>query len=811
MNNKYSAKAVSVLNGSKKIAAEMGHRHIGTEHLLLALTYEKDSVACRLLRSRNINEKNIVISIKEIFPVSNSKSDMVDVTMSPRLIRVIQIAAREAIRTKSEIIGTEHLLLAILLEGEGIAVHILDVLGAVPQELLSDIIEIFETSEDNFYEESDEDFAFDLRENTSLNNFGREMTELARAEIYDPVIGREKQIKRIIQILARRTKNNPVILGDPGVGKTAIVEGIAQQISKEECPDIIKGKKIFSLDVASLVAGAKYRGEFEDRLKRALEEIIRNNDTILFIDEIHTIVGAGNAEGAIDASSIIKPYLSRGEIQVIGATSVMEYRKYIEKDIALERRLQTVYISEPSVEETLSILKGIKYKYEKHHSVILPDETLLEAIDLSVRYISDRRLPDKAIDLIDEASAMVRLNKRDGIDKTNGYWSEIEEFKDQKNQAMINKDFKLVREIYKKEDEFKDYIEEKINESYVERSSPVVCKDDIAKVVSLWTGIPAERVSVEDTKKLMDLEKDLKGRIIGQDKAVMALSRAIKRNKVGLRDPNRPVGSFIFLGPTGVGKTELAKVLAKSLFDNENEMIRLDMSEYMGKHSVSKLIGSPPGYIGYDEAGQLTEKIKRKPYSIVLFDEIEKAHPDIFNILLQILEDGILTDSHGQKVDFKNTVIIMTSNVGAKKITDHRSLGFEITEDTDDNYEDMKRSVLDELKKTFRPEFLNRVDDVIVFRALESHDIEQIAQLMLMEISKRVSQNNIEISFDENVKCYFAKKGYDPKFGARPLRRIITEILENKVAEEILSGQLSKDNRILAFINEDDEIAFKQI
>jgi ATP-dependent Clp protease ATP-binding subunit ClpC len=812
MNGIFSDKAGLALDVAREIAWKFGHRHIGTEHLLLSLTCGRDTVAYELLKARKVNKDNVTAAINDILTASAEKHGISEITPSPRLMRVLEISEKEAARTKNERIGTEHLLLAILLEGEGTAVHILDGLGILPQDLLADIVDVLETSESGFDDDAVDDAQYDCRDIPGLSSFGKDMTDMAKAELYDPVIGREAQIDRIIQILARRTRNNPIILGEPGVGKTAIVEGIAQQISCGSCPGILKGRRIFSLDVASLVAGAKYRGEFEDRLKKALDEIARDRDTILFIDEIHTIVGAGNAEGSVDASSIIKSYLSRGDIQIIGAATVGDYRKYIEKDNALERRLQTVYIYEPTQEETFRILQGIRKKYEDHHSVEIPDDTLKEAIDLSIRYISDRRLPDKAIDLIDEAAAMVKLG---GMKNENGdslCADRLDELKKIKDDAAENRDFKLIAQVREEEKKIKlSMVKSRRTDPGNIRNARKVTKNDIATVVSLWTGIPSVKITKKDTEKLMELETELTKRIVGQEQAVSAVSQAIRRNRVGLRDPGRPVGSFIFLGPTGVGKTELTKALAACLFDNENEMIRLDMSEYMEKHSVSKLIGSPPGYVGYDDAGQLTEKVKRKPYSIILFDEIEKAHPDVFNILLQVLEDGILTDSHGQRTDFRNTVIVMTSNIGARRMTDLKSLGFAISDDTVYKYEDMKRNVLEELKDTFRPEFLNRVDDVIVFRPLDIKDIEKIAGMMLDRIRERVASGGLVLTFDDNVKEYFARHGYDPKYGARPLRRKITEMLENRIAEKILRGEFKTIDRIYVKTGADDELFFQKL
>lgn len=807
MGSNFSKKAEIVLKKAQEKAVSLGQHHIGTEHLLLALAQVRDSVAYNLLKSRNISEDKIHAVIRETmtFPDKANVSKVTEIPKSPRLNRILQISSREAARVRSDQIGTEHLLLAILLEGEGVAVHILDVLGVVPQDILSDIVDIIETSEGGYYDEADEDYSFDPKETGVLAGYGRDMTQIAREGGYDPVIGRESLIDRVLQILVRRTKNNPVIVGEPGVGKTAIVEGIALRISAGDCPEKLGGVRIYSLDVAALVAGSKYRGEFEDRLKKALDETANNRDIIIFIDEMHTIVGAGSAEGSVDAANIIKPYLSRGEIRIIGATTLADYRKHIEKDAALSRRFQTVLVNEPSEDEVINILQGIKDRYETYHDVILPDDTLKEAVKLSVRYLPGRKLPDKAIDLIDEACAMVRLAaQKKEFDKKNVEHM-LDRLKQEKDELIEKRLFRSIPAIKEREALLNEEIRSKSGPSYHEADKPVISSNDIASVISMWTGIPAGKISLEDTGKLLMLEQQLKNRVIGQDQAVTAAAQAIKRNRAGLRDPGRPLASFIFLGPTGVGKTELSKALAQAVFDNENEMIRLDMSEYMEKHSVSKLIGSPPGYIGYDDAGQLTERVRRKPYSIVLFDEMEKAHPDIFNILLQILEDGVLTDSQGQKTDFKNTIIIMTSNIGAKNITDIKKMGFLDKQDDDFSYEDIKRNVLEELKNVFRPEFINRVDDMIVFRQLDKSDMNKIAGIMLSDISKRAQVNGITLKFNEKVNEFFANKGFDRKYGARPLRRVITQLLENRLAEEMLKGDIDKRYPVLIEVDEGNQ------
>jgi len=794
MEIEYSKKAMLVLDLARELTFKSNQRYTGTEHLLLSLATVKDTAAYALLKKRNISSAGIQEAMYEIFAADGNDREQHDVSMSPRLVKTLETSRREAIRLKNSSIGTEYMLLALLLEGEGVAIHILEMTGANPQELLTDIVDMIESSDEVSYEETLEDLHIEFGDIPELENMGRDMTELAARGAYDPIIGREDQISRIVQILARRTKNNPIIVGEPGVGKSALVEGIAQMISKKDCPKILKERKIFSLDVAALVAGAKYRGDFEDRLKKVLAEIASEGNTILFIDEMHNIIGAGNSEGAVDAANIIKPYLSRGEIQVIGATTLSEYRKIIEKDAALERRFQVVYISEPSMEETLDILKGIKSRYEEYHGVILTEEVLKEAVELSVRYLSERKLPDKAIDLMDEACALVGIRNSDHHDPD--MRSKLEEMAVEREKAVEKKDFASVKRIRAEEAKIKEQLEIKKSSCKPKENPSFVTKNDAAKVISLWTGIPVERICTKGAKKLLELEENIKKRVIGQDMAVSAVSLAVRRNSAGLRDPKRPIGSFVFLGPTGVGKTELAKALAECLFDDENELIRFDMSEYMEKHSVSKLIGSPPGYVGYEDAGQLTEKVRRKPYSIILFDEIEKAHPDIFNILLQILEEGILTDSQGRKTDFRNTVIIMTSNIGAKKITDPKTLGFTITDDGSYDYENMKNNVLEELRNVFRPEFINRVDDIIVFRSLNILDMEVIAGILLEKVRQRAAANGLILRFDKSVSRYFARIGYDGKYGARPLRRKITEHLENVLAEKILEEGQDGDIRL---------------
>jgi ATP-dependent Clp protease ATP-binding subunit ClpC len=694
--------------------------------------------------------------------------------------------------------------MGILREGESIAVKILMDLGVDTHKLYDSIITMLQ--EDTPAAVAAGKPKAEEMETPTLNSFGRDLTAMAKEGKIDPVIGRDKEIERIIQILSRRTKNNPCLIGEPGVGKTAICEGLAQRIIDGNIPETLKDKRVVTLDLSSMVAGAKYRGEFEDRLKKSIEEIRNAGNVILFIDELHTIIGAGAAEGAIDASNILKPLLARGEIQVIGATTIDEYRKHIEKDAALERRFQPIQIGEPGQEEAIEILKGIRDKYEAHHNVKITDKALEAAVKLSTRYITDRHLPDKAIDLIDEAASRVRLQTFTAPPDLKELEQEIEQLHKMKEEAIVSQEFEKAASLRDQENQLKEEMKTRKEEWRTKNQThtQVVSENEIAEIVGTWTGIPVSRLAKEETERLKNLESTLHQRVVGQEEAVKAVSKAIRRGRVGLKDPKRPVGSFIFLGPTGVGKTELSKALAEALFGEESHMIRIDMSEYMEKHSVSRLVGSPPGYVGYDEGGQLTEKVRRKPYAVVLFDEIEKAHPDVFNMLLQILEDGRLTDSTGRVVDFRNTVIIMTSNVGARDIVEPKKLGFTtaIVNEAKD-YEEMKKNVMDELKKTFRPEFLNRVDELIVFHPLTQENINQIASLMLEEVSKRLKNVNIKMTADDTVAKFLAEKGYDKVYGARPLRRTIQNMVEDKLAEEMLDGKIQEGDSVQISVREE--------
>jgi len=796
MYQRFTEKAEKAIAFSQQSAVDLGHNYVGTEHILLGLVKEGSGVAARVLQAQGITEEKILKEIDELIGKGEAAGEA-PVGFTPRTKRVLELAFKEARRMGQGYIGTEHLLLGIMKEGESVAVRIMMDLGVDPQKLLSELIKVL--NEEAPGSTGAPKNSSSNSNTPTLNQFGRDLTDMARDGKIDPVIGRDKEIERIIQILSRRTKNNPCLIGEPGVGKTAIAEGLAQQIVEGNIPEILNDKRVVTLDISSMVAGAKYRGEFEDRLKKAMEEIRKAGNVILFIDELHTIVGAGAAEGAIDASNILKPSLSRGEIQVIGATTLNEYRKHIEKDAALERRFQPITVGEPSKEEAVEILKGVRDKYEAHHRVKITDDALEAAVKLSDRYITDRFLPDKAIDLIDEAASRVRLKTFTAPPDIKNMEERVEKLSKEKEDSIRHQEFEKAAKIRDDEQKLKTELD-KIRDEWHQRNqttTDTVTADEIGDIVASWTGIPVKKLAEGESERLLKMEGTLHTRVIGQDEAVKAISKAIRRGRVGLKDPKRPVGSFIFLGPTGVGKTELCKALSEAMFGDEKSLIRVDMSEYMEKHSVSKLVGSPPGYVGYDEGGQLTEKVRRKPYCVLLFDEIEKAHPDIFNILLQILEDGRLTDSQGRVVDFRNTIIIMTSNVGARTITEPKRLGFSVARDESaKNYEDMKGNVMGELKKTFRPEFLNRIDDIIVFHPLTEDNIKEIVGLMLQVLIKRLKQNEIELEISNETMSHLAKKGYDPIFGARPLRRAIQSMIEDKLAEEMLEGKVKAGDAI---------------
>lgn len=785
--NSFTQKANDVLNLAIKSAENFGHTYIGTEHILIGVLRENTSYGAELLSEKGVTLDKIEEIIKESTGVGNPTA-LSPNDFTPTAKRVLEVSFQLARGMRNSFVGTEHLLLALLREGDSGAVKLLNACGvdaeAFTEELVNDLAKPdaeFRGSKNGKKGKSN---------TPTLDEFGTDLTEKARNGGIDPVIGREKEIERVIQILSRRTKNNPCLIGEPGVGKTAIAEGLALKIVKGEVPELLAGKKIVALDLTSMVAGTKYRGDFEERIKKAMDEVKNAKNVILFIDEVHTLIGAGAAEGAVDAANILKPALARGEIQVIGATTIDEYRKNIEKDAALERRFQSVMVGEPTEEEAVEILKGLRDKYEAHHKVKIPDEAIEAAVKMSSRYIADRFLPDKAIDLIDEAASRVRLKAFTAPPNLKSMEQEIKRLEQEKASAVKSQDFENAAKIRDKEKDLQTLLDEE-KEKWKNRSGKdikVVTTEDIANVVSAWSGIPVTQLTEEESERLLNMEKILHKRIVGQDKAVSAVAKAIRRGRVGIKNPNRPLGSFIFLGPTGVGKTELCKSLAEAMFGSEDAIIKLDMSEYMEKHTVSKLIGSPPGYVGFEEGGQLTEKIRRKPYSVVLFDEIEKAHPDVFNMLLQILEDGVLTDSKGRKVSFKNAIIIMTSNVGASKIINNKTaLGFGESEDENKNIEDL---VMEDLKKTFKPEFLNRIDEIIVFNRLEKDDIKEIAKRMLKTLTKRLDEMNIEISFTDEAISAIADAGFDNVYGARPLRRAIQQKIEDPISELILEKQV---------------------
>ncbi len=801
----FSEKAREAIRNSHDVACELGHGYIGSEHLLLGIMKTEGAQGAKLLEDRGVTYERALERIRAMIGSGESISPECELALTPRSKRILEMAAMEARRLGLGFIGTEHIMAAIARDGDGVAAQVLAGFGVNMSSLYQELVSQMSGDAAAFSAPSGGKKQQAKGAKTpTLDQFGTDLTAQAREGKFDPVIGRDKEIARVLQILSRRTKNNPCLIGEPGVGKTAVAEGLAQKIADGDVPEILKDKRLVSVDLSSMVAGAKYRGEFEERLKKAVEEVVNAGNVILFIDEIHTIVGAGSAEGAIDASNILKPSLARGEIQLIGATTVNEYRKYIEKDAALERRFQPVTVGEPTVEETVKILHGLRDRYEAHHSVKITDEALEAAAKLSQRYITDRFLPDKAIDLVDEAASKKRLSTMTAPDDVKELEKELEKITVEKQAAIVAQDFEKAAELRDKEKSIKDKMDES-KSAWKEGTSSneqTVTGEDIADIVSGWTNIPVKRLAEEESERLKNLEKTLHARVIGQDEAVSAVARAIRRGRAGLKDPKRPIGSFIFLGPTGVGKTELSKALAESIFGAEDAIIRVDMSEYMEKHSVSKFIGSPPGYVGFDEGGQLTEKIRKHPYSVILFDEIEKAHPDVFNILLQVLEDGILTDAQGRRVDFRNTVIIMTSNLGAKEILNTGSkLGF--ASDGDDKKDDaakekevIRNKVMEELKRAFKPEFLNRIDDIIVFDRLSEENIKEIASLMLGELAKRLAANDIEADFSDNAVAEIAKEGYDPVYGARPLRRAIQTKIEDMLSEKIIDGEIKPKDKV---------------
>ena len=795
--NKFTPRAEEALRLSQEAAEEMGHGYVGSEHLLLGLIREEEGIAHRVLSEYGVTDE-MVCDVLQRSVGKGLSGTAPSQGLTPRAKSVVELAVSEAARMGSSYIGTEHLLMGILREGGNMALRILRTMGVDSKKMYSSIVQKLNDTPHTVTSGASTANRESDKKNKTLAEFTRDLTEAARAGKLDPVIGREKEIQRVIQILSRRTKNNPVLIGEPGVGKTAIAEGLAERIASGDVPEELLDKKILSLDLSGMVAGTKYRGEFEERIKNTLTEVKKAGNVILFIDELHTIVGAGSAEGAVDAANIIKPALGRGEIRVIGATTLNEYRKYIEKDAALERRFQPVTVGEPTPEATLEILKGLRDKYEAHHKLTITDEALEAAVQLSKRYIGDRFLPDKAIDLMDEAASQVRMTAEASSPDLKALEEKITALHREKTEAVAAQDFEKAAQLRDIEKNYQEQVEiERDNwRKQLAQNRGNVTADDVAKVVAGWTGIPVTRLTEDESMRLLKLEEKLHQRVVGQDEAVNAVAKAIRRSRVGLKDPKRPIGSFLFLGPTGVGKTELCKTLAEAMFGDENAMVRIDMSEYMEKHTVSRLVGSPPGYVGHEEGGQLTEKVRRKPYSVVLFDEIEKAHEDVWNILLQILEDGIVTDSQGRKVDFKNTIIVMTSNVGAKNITaDAARLGFDGSEKGEKESEEVRfdrirDAVMADLKRTFRPEFLNRIDEIIVFRQLTEDNIRQIARRMLDVTGARMAQQGITLAADDDAVAELARDGFDPQYGARPLRRAIQSMVEDAVAEKMLEGQL---------------------
>jgi len=802
----FTENAQNVLRAAQETAREQGFNYVGTEHVLLGILSSKDSTITKLLNQAGITAEKVNDFIQQVIGQGDFAFTE-EFGWTARTKRVLEISVMEAKRLGQNYVGTEHILLALLREKEGVAANIITSLCGNVDELRQKVLDQMGDSKNGTGAKK----ADGNSETPTLAQYGRDLTEAAKNSELDPVIGRTNEIERIIQILSRRTKNNPILIGEPGVGKSAVVEGLAQEIVKGNIPEMLKGKRVVTLDLVGMLAGAKYRGDFEERLKAAMEEIKKAGNVILFIDEIHNLVGAGAAEGAIDAGNILKPMLARGEMQTIGATTLDEYRKHFEKDAALARRFQPITVGEPSAEEAEQILFGLRDKYEAHHKVSISDEAIKAAVSLSDRYISDRFLPDKAIDLVDEAASRVRITNLTAPPDMKKLEDRLVKLEKEKEEAISNQNFERAAQIRDDEQKLKQEMEEKKDEwkRSVSTEKLIVTEDDIANVVSSWKGIPVKKLTEDESERLLKLEEILHARVVGQEDAVSAVSRAVRRARAGLKDPKRPIGSFIFLGPTGVGKTELSKALAEAMFGDENAMVRIDMSEYMEKYSVSRLVGAPPGYVGYDEGGQLTEKIRRKPYAVVLLDEIEKAHPDVFNILLQILEDGRLTDGKGKTVDFRNTIIIMTSNVGASNLMKQKTLGFNSNIEEAREYENMKEHMLEELKKTFRPEFLNRIDDIIVFRHLDEGNTKTIAGLMMNNVIKRLAERDIHLSVNDAVISYLAKEGFDSVYGARPLRRAIQRLVEDNLSEEMLAGKISLGDNVQADV-QDGKLVFSK-
>lgn len=805
MFGRFTERAQKVLALSQEEAVRLGHNNIGTEHILLGLISEGEGIAAKALTSLGLETEKIQQEVENLIGKGEKVSQTIHYT--PRAKKVIELSMDEARKLGHSYVGTEHILLGLIREGEGVAARVLNNIGVSLNKARQQVLQLLGSNETSRKSQGRNGQATAANTPT-LDSLARDLTAIAREGNIDPVIGREKEIERVIQVLSRRTKNNPVLIGEPGVGKTAVAEGLAQQIVNNEIPEMLRDKRVMTLDMGTVVAGTKYRGEFEDRLKKVMEEIRQAGNVILFIDELHTLIGAGGAEGAIDASNILKPSLARGELQCIGATTIDEYRKYIEKDAALERRFQPIRVEEPTLEESILILKGLRDRYEAHHRVTITDEAIDAAVNLSNRYITDRFLPDKAIDLIDEAGSKVRLRSYTAPPNLKELEHDLEEVRKEKDAAVQSQEFEKAASLRDSEQRLREEVEttkDKWKEKQGQESSEVTV-EDIASIVSTWTGVPVAALTKDESERLLNLENILHGRIIGQGEAVDAVSKAIRRARAGLKDPKRPIGSFIFLGPTGVGKTELARALAESMFGDEDAMIRIDMSEYMEKHTTSRLVGSPPGYVGYEDGGQLTEKVRRKPYSVVLLDEIEKAHPEVFNILLQVLEDGRLTDSKGRLIDFRNTVLIMTSNVGASELKQNKYVGFSFGDEEAD-YKDMKAKVMDELKKAFRPEFLNRIDETIVFHSLEKKHMKEIVTLMVQQLQKRLLEQEIDFDLSEEAIEKIAKEGYDPEYGARPLRRSIQKNIEDLMSEALLKDTIQKGRKIKIGLNEKGDFA----
>lgn len=803
MFGRFTERAQKVLALAQEEALRLGHNNIGTEHILLGLVREGEGIAAKALQALRLGSEKIQKEVESLIGRGQEMSQTIHYT--PRAKKVIELSMDEARKLGHSYVGTEHILLGLIREGEGVAARVLNNLGVSLNKARQQVLQLLGSNETGSSAAGTNSNA-----NTpTLDSLARDLTAIAKEDSLDPVIGRSKEIQRVIEVLSRRTKNNPVLIGEPGVGKTAIAEGLAQQIINNEVPEILRDKRVMTLDMGTVVAGTKYRGEFEDRLKKVMDEIRQAGNIILFIDELHTLIGAGGAEGAIDASNILKPSLARGELQCIGATTLDEYRKYIEKDAALERRFQPIQVDQPSVDESIQILQGLRDRYEAHHRVSITDDAIEAAVKLSDRYISDRFLPDKAIDLIDEAGSKVRLRSFTTPPNLKELEQKLDEVRKEKDAAVQSQEFEKAASLRDTEQRLREQVED-TKKSWKEKQgqeNSEVTVDDIAMVVSSWTGVPVSKIAQTETDKLLNMENILHSRVIGQDEAVVAVAKAVRRARAGLKDPKRPIGSFIFLGPTGVGKTELARALAESIFGDEESMIRIDMSEYMEKHSTSRLVGSPPGYVGYDEGGQLTEKVRRKPYSVVLLDEIEKAHPDVFNILLQVLEDGRLTDSKGRTVDFRNTILIMTSNVGASELKRNKYVGFNVQDETQ-NHKDMKDKVMGELKRAFRPEFINRIDEIIVFHSLEKKHLTEIVSLMSDQLTKRLKEQDLSIELTDAAKAKVAEEGVDLEYGARPLRRAIQKHVEDRLSEELLRGNIHKGQHIVLDV-EDGEFVVK--